>query len=299
MVFSCLWCYHKKRKSSSLPRNLAHRTFGELPIVLSTKVNLIYLLYLMAQRFRFLHLMKQNHFLKTFLGTLILMTQVSLDLFSLLEIIWNCLIFVTLKMVKKVITNLNLSKASRSDCIPVVVLKNCEPELSYILSELFNNCLKKSCFSNSWEVSLVVCAFKNVGERSTAKNCRPVSLLSVVTKFFEKGVNNMIIDHLDKCGLFSDFQYSFRSSRSTADLLTVVSDRIAVAFDRVWYAGLCHKPKCYGILCQVFGLISSFLSRKWFRWFWMESLHKNIQLMSGINCSPRLHLWSYTFPTIH
>ena len=42
-----------------------------------------------------------------------------------------------------------------------------------------------------------------------------------------KSVNNRIVDHLEKCGLFSDFQYGFRSSGSTADLLTVVSDRIA------------------------------------------------------------------------
>ena len=39
-------------------------------------------------------------------------------------------ISVTPKMVKKVITNLDLTKASGADCVPVVVLKNCEPELS-------------------------------------------------------------------------------------------------------------------------------------------------------------------------
>ena len=47
--------------------------------------------------------------------------------------------------------------------------------------------------------------FKNVGEMSTAKNYHPVSLLSVVIKVYEKLVNNMIVDHLEKCGLFSDF----------------------------------------------------------------------------------------------
>ena len=62
---------------------------------------------------------------------------------------------------------------------------------------------------------------KNVGERSTAKNYRPVSLLSVVSKVFEKFVNNRIVDHLEECGLLSDFQYGFRSSQSTVDLLTV------------------------------------------------------------------------------
>ena len=78
----------------------------------------------------------------------------------------------------------------------------------------------------------MVPVFKNVGERSTAKNYRPVSLLSVVSKVFEKLVNNRIVDHLEKCGLFSDFQYGFRSSRSTADLLTFVSDRIVRAFNK-------------------------------------------------------------------
>ena len=127
-------------------------------------------------------------------------------------------ISVTPKMVKKVITNLDLSKASGPDCIPVAVLKNGEPELSYILAELFNKYLKESCFPDCWKVSSVVPLFKHVGERSTAKNYRLVSLLSVVSKVFEKLVYNRIVDHLEKCGLFSNFQYGFRSSRWTADL---------------------------------------------------------------------------------
>ena len=78
----------------------------------------------------------------------------------------------------------------------------------------------------------MVSVFKNVGERFTAKNYHPVNFLSVVSNVFEKPVNNRIVDHLEKCGLFPDFQYGFRSSRSTQDLLTVVSDRIARAFNR-------------------------------------------------------------------
>ena len=133
----------------------------------------------------------------------------------------------------------------------------------------------------------MVPVFKNVGERSTAKNYYPVSLLSVVSEVFEKLVNNRIVDHLEKSGLFSDFQYGFWSSLSTAYLLKVASDRIAMAFNRsgatravaldiskayiltldisfgrVWHAGLLHKLKSYGISVQVFGLISSFLSKR-------------------------------------
>ena len=208
-------------------------------------------------------------------------------------------ISITTKMVKKVITNLDSSKASGPDCIPVVVLKNCELELSYILAKLFNKCLKESCFLDCWKVSSVVPVFKNVGERSTAENYRPVGLLSVVSKVFEKLVNNRIVDHLEKCGLFSDFQYGFRSSRSTADLPTVVSDRIArafnrsratravaldisKAFDRVWHAGLLHKLKLYGISGRIFGLTSSFLSNRRLRVVLDGKSSKEYPLNTGV-----------------
>ena len=104
----------------------------------------------------------------------------------------------------------------------------------------------------------------------------------MVSKTFEKLINNRIVDHLEKYDLFHYFQYGFRSSRLTTDLPTVVSERIAGAFnksgatravaldiyknfDRVWHAGLLHKLKSYGISGQQFALISSFLSNRWLR----------------------------------
>ena len=53
---------------------------------------------------------------------------------------------------------------------------------------------------------------------------------AVVSKVLEKLVNNRIVDHIEICSLFYDFQHSFRSSQSTSDLLTVAYDRIARAF---------------------------------------------------------------------
>ena len=84
----------------------------------------------------------------------------------------------------------------------MVVLKNCEPELSFILAELFSKCLKESSFPDCWKGSLVVPVFKNVRERSTAKNYCLVSILSVVSKVSKKFVNNRIVDHLEKRAFF-------------------------------------------------------------------------------------------------
>ena len=58
----------------------------------------------------------------------------------------------------------------------------------------------------------MVPVFKYVGERSASKQYHPISLLSVVSKVFEKLVHNRFVDQLEKSGLLSDFQYGFRSS---------------------------------------------------------------------------------------
>ena len=99
----------------------------------------------------------------------------------------------------------------------------------------------------------------------------------MVSEVFQK---LRIVDHLERCDLFSDFEYGVRSSLSTADLLTVVSNRITWTFnrsgatqavvldiskalDRVWHAGLLYKlNKTYLISSQEFGLISSSLGNR-------------------------------------
>ena len=127
---------------------------------------------------------------------------------------------VTLNLVNKVITDLLLSKASGPNCIQVMILKNWEPKISYILAEFFNMSLQESYFRYCWKVSSMVFGLKNVGERAKAKTCGPASLPSVVRKTFGKLVNNRLIDHLKKCGQvlgklwFQVFLFYCRSSES-------------------------------------------------------------------------------------
>ena len=106
----------------------------------------------------------------------------------------------------------------------MLVLKS-EPETSIYLAELVIICLKESCFPDCWKVSSVFRVFKNAGEMAMAKNYCSASLLSLVCKIFKKLVNNRLVDHLQKYDIFSDFQYSFKSSWSTVDYLTVVLNK--------------------------------------------------------------------------
>ena len=70
----------------------------------------------------------------------------------------------------KRLTDLYSPKVYALDRIRVVVLKNSESSLSYMLTEFFNMYLKECCFPSWWKVLSVVLEFKNVGERSAAKN---------------------------------------------------------------------------------------------------------------------------------
>ena len=112
--------YANQTKESITSQKLGSQDFGRIANSVLNKGKSAIPLYSTDRRYCLLHLIKQNRLLKTFLRILIL----------------------TPKMVKKVITNLDSSKTSGPDCIPVVV----------------------------WKVSLVFPVFKNVGEKSTAKN---------------------------------------------------------------------------------------------------------------------------------
>ena len=91
-------------------------------------------------------------------------------------------------MVKKFVTDFDSSKVSGLVYIPIVILKNCKLQLSYLLANLFNICLKEPCFSDSCNFSFVGPVLTNFGEMFVTENYSPVSLLSV-SKIFEQLVN--------------------------------------------------------------------------------------------------------------
>ena len=106
--------------------------------------------------------------------------------------------------------------------------------------------------------SSVVPVFKNDGDPG---KYRHISLLPNNSKIFASFINDSLTKYLDITDFFSDLQYSFHAFRSTADILTVLSEYlqfggetraialdISKAFDKVWHAGLLHKLKASGVI---------------------------------------------------
>ena len=187
--------------------------------------------------------------------------------------------------------SLDLLKAFGPDCIPVVVLKNCEPELSYILAELFNKCLKQSCFPDFWNFSSVFHLFKNVVEQSSTKNYCPVILLSLeklvsnrisITQrnvvFFL--ISSMVLGCLDELQIFLQFYLIELLGRLTGlgllELQHLIYSRLLTGFGMlVFFTSLnvVEFQVRYQALFLPFSVIDGF------KMFWMAILHKNIQLM--------------------
>ena len=124
---------------------------------------------------------------------------------------------ITPRKVVGIIVNLDINKASGPDRILVVVLKKCCPEISSILSRLFNFYLAESIFPSSWKLAHVVSVFKSAGDKSQPSNYMPISLISVVGKVFECFLNQSLLEYLESNNLLSDAQYGFRRSVVTSN----------------------------------------------------------------------------------
>ena len=151
---------------------------------------------------------------------------------------------------------------------------------------------------------LLVPVFKNAGERSTAKNYHPVSLLSVVSKVFEKLVNNRIVDHLQKCGLFliSSMvlglldQLQIFSQLYLIELLGIfVRSYLSCSswcIQGFWHGLASWSPQTLGLWCfrsDIWHYFYFFFSNRQIQVV-LDGLYKNIQLMQEFLKAPFLLL---------
>lgn len=182
---------------------------------------------------------------------------------------------VTCSQVKRLLKELDTKKATGPDDISPQILKRCASELCVPLTTVFSACIRENTWPLVWKEARVVPVHKR-SSRSDPKNYRPISLLSVVGKVFERVVADVVCHHLSDNYLLSDQQFGFRPGRSTSDLLmlltrdwqdalddgldtVVVALDIAGAFDRVWHEGLLEKLRAKGIQGDLLCLLGNYL----------------------------------------
>lgn len=182
------------------------------------------------------------------------------------------------KKVQKILSSLNIRKASGPDGIPAIVLKKCAPELAPVLARLFQISYNRGIFPSHWKTARIQPVPKK-GSKAFPSNYRPISLLSTISKVMEKYMNIELLKYLEKHNLIHDRQYGFRHRRSTADLLSFVSHSwdksiefygesqivaldISKAFDQVWHAALLNKLPSYGLPLKLCTWTTSFLSNR-------------------------------------
>ena len=148
------------------------------------------------------------------------------------------------------------------------------------LAIIFKNCIDNGVFPDIWKKSNIIPIHKK-GDKQITDNYRPVSLLPICGKIFEKLLFNSTFKFLDDNNLLSSNQSGFRPSDSCEyQLLSVVHDiyasfdccpslevrgvflDISKAFDRVWHEGLIYKLQSLGISGLPLKCIESFLSNR-------------------------------------
>ncbi|VDI00486.1 Hypothetical predicted protein [Mytilus galloprovincialis] len=126
---------------------------------------------------------------------------------------------------------LKIDKSPGMDKLHPRLLKEIAESLAKPLCIIYNQSLESKTVPNDWKNAMISAIFKK-GNKSLAKNYRPVSLTSVVCKIMEKILREFIIEHMKKNNLFSKKQYGFIAGRSTGLQLLEVIDKWTEALDQ-------------------------------------------------------------------
>ena len=137
----------------------------------------------------------------------------------------------------KLLQALNVSKSTGCDKISAKFLKDGAMIIASPITYVINLSLETSVVPVGFKTARVVPLYKK-GDRNSEGNYRPVSILPVISKIFERIVYDQLCSYLNKHDLIYEFQSGFRRSYSTDTALTYLSDRIRLNMDAGLYTGI-------------------------------------------------------------
>ena len=113
----------------------------------------------------------------------------------------------------KLICALDVGKSSGHDGISATILKWCLPYILAPLISIFNEFMKIGSYPSIFKLAKVTALFKG-GIESEADNYRPISVLPILNKVFEKVIHNQLVDFLSLHNILSKQQFGFRKKHS-------------------------------------------------------------------------------------
>lgn len=208
-------------------------------------------------------------------------------------------VFVKLKELKDTIRQLPSNKAPGEDSVRNLMLKNCSRKCLVAFLYILNACLANCYFPNSWKNAIMIPILKPGKPSDLIKSFRPISLLSVLAKVFERILLTRMLQHIDEGGTFPDFQFGFRSGHSTSHQVKRVTNIIQqgfsskqstgvvlldlqCAFDSVWHDALILKMHKTGFPIYMIKLIKSYLQERTFRVKVNSTLSTPRRMIAGV-----------------
>jgi exonuclease III len=194
--------------------------------------------------------------------------------------------------------NLNPKKAPGYDLITGKILKELPEMGTRYITQIFNAILRTGYFPDQWKVAQVILILKPGKPPEDPKSYRPISLLPVLSKVFEKLLLARLRPHLDENKLIPDHQFGFRQHHATIQQIHRVSKKIrqdledykycsaafldiTQAFDKVWHTGLLYKLRKL-LPLNYFLILQSYLKNRHFLVKQQEEQTNLYPILSGV-----------------
>ena len=205
---------------------------------------------------------------------------------------------VTFEELKETIDNINIKKAPGYDKISGKMIKNLPFDAIWFLLTIFNHIFAIGHYPKPWKVSLIKMIPKPGKDPTVASSYRPISLLSLLSKVFEKIVISKIQPFLDDHHCIPDHQFGFRKKHGTIEQVHRIAQEIhnafndnkycaavfldvAQAFDKVWHEGLLHKIKLY-LPENTHKLLRSYIKYRKFRLSYNTFVSREFDIQAGV-----------------